>query len=748
MLPASIPNRSPWYHLLTRLLLGLALVGLFALHALHLQPLPLLASLDRIAYDLRMRLTMPGTQDRRIVIADIDEASLAQVGRWPWPRSHMARITRRLFDDYAVRAVGFDMVFAEPEASSALDLLEDLASNELKDQREFLDVLERLRPGLQHDRLFAEALQGRPVVLGYYFQSPGQEGAQSRRQGSLPASWGQSAALGYQPAPHLISQGYVSNIQILHDHSPLAGSLDSPLVSPDGVFRRMPLLRLYAGELYPSLALALAHVALGRPEVRFASVAAEFPEHLPWLALGDLHIPLDRDLATHVPFRGTQGSFPYVSLADVLDGHADAALLRGAIVLVGTTAPGLMDLRSTPVQPVYPGVEIHANMVSALLDGHLLRPLDDPLTLLLLLLVPGVVLTLWLPRLPPATSAGLTLLVLGLLFLADALFWKYGWVLPVDSFVLVGALFVLHMSYGFFVESHGRRQLARTFGQYIPRELVAELALSRRQARLGGESRVMSVLFSDVRGFTGISEGLAPEELSRLMNALLTPMTREIHAFRGTIDKYMGDAVMAFWGAPLPDPDHAVHAIEAGFALVRCVEGLHNAFRARGWPELHVGVGINSGSMNVGNMGSEFRMAYTVLGDAVNLGSRLEGLTRYYGVSLIVGPETRAAAGDRFVFRELDRAMVKGSRSALPLYEPYPQEVKEDSEFMKLLAEYETALELFRRREWRRAREIFLALSRAEPQRALHMLYLERINRFLRDPPGMEWDGVHEHTAK
>jgi adenylate cyclase len=306
---------------------------------------------------------------------------------------------------------------------------------------------------------------------------------------------------------------------------------------------------------------------------------------------------------------------------------------------------------------------------------------------------------------------------------------------------------MLHMTYGFFIESRGKRQLANLFGHYIPPELVDEMSESPEEYSLDGENREMTVLFSDVRGFTAISEGMDPKQLTQLMNALLTPMTRVIHKNRGTIDKYMGDAIMSFWGAPLVDSEHARHALYAAMEMMDELKIMQEDFRQRGWPEVNIGIGLNTGNMNVGNMGSEFRMAYTVLGDAVNLGSRLEGLTKNYGVNIIVSETTRAEIPE-FLFRELDLVRVKGKNEPVAIFEPVGHKNDVEKAITSELRAYKKALLNFRAQSWDKAEVDFFNLNREHPERLLYQVYMDRITVYRNEPPGDNWDGVFTHTTK
>ncbi|MDH3895365.1 MAG: adenylate/guanylate cyclase domain-containing protein, partial [Chromatiales bacterium] len=340
------------------------------------------------------------------------------------------------------------------------------------------------------------------------------------------------------------------------------------------------------------------------------------------------------------------------------------------------------------------------------------------------------------------------LVALVVLFVANVWAFARGWVVPLAaSEVLVAGLFVTHTAYGYFVESRGRRALSALFGQYVPPELVREMASNPRRFGMQTVSRDMTVLFADVRGFTGIAEDLEPPELSLLMNEFLTVMTRVIHRHRGTIDKYMGDAVMAFWGAPVPDPEHARNAMRAAFEMHGAMQSLLPRFRKQGWPELGVGIGLNSGQMRVGNMGSEFRIAYTVLGDAVNLGARIESLTREYGVTVAVGQQTREALPDIGCL-ELDIVRVRGKERPVAIYEPLGPQAELDNETLAMCKRHERALQLYRTREWDDAEREFYLLHQSYPERRIFRVYLDRIALCRNEPPGADWDGVFTQRVK
>ena len=733
------------------IVLGLLIVLVFVGNAARFYSLGFVDRLSENLYDYSLRLTMPRTVDDRLVILDIDEKSLKEEGRWPWGRDRLALLMDKLFDKYGVAVVGFDVVFAEKDDSSGLKVLQRLAQNQLRDVPQFQAVLNQVQPQLEYDKLFADKIRGRKVVLGYYFSNQ----KDKRVSGELPEPGFRAGSFKGRPIGFTAWNGYGANLPELQQAAASAGHFN-PKVDFDGLVRRVPMLAEYDGAYYEPLSLAMVRELLGQTELLPGFVEGKKGGYagLEWLELrtsnGSLKIPVDGEVATYVPYRGRQGSFPYISIADVLHDRVEPSQLKDKIVLVGTTAPGLMDMRSTPVAEVYPGVEVHANMISGILDQNLKeRPaymLGAEVTWLLLI---GITMSLLLPQL----SAANAILLSGFFFAGTTglslASWQYGNILmPVaNSWSMIALIFALDMSYGYFVESRTKRQITGLFGQYVPSELVEEMAKHPESVSMEGESREMTILFSDVRGFTSISEGLDPKELTLLMHEFLTPLSRVIYKHRGTIDKYMGDSIMAFWGAPLPDKDHARNAMLAGIKMQQTLEKLQPHFKERGWPEIHVGVGINTGRVSVGNMGSELRVAYTVMGDEVNLASRLEGITKQYGVGIIVGENTRNAVSD-FVYRELDHVRVKGKDKPVAIYEPIGLAEKVSSAMHDEIKLFHEMRRLYRKQDWDQAELQLMNLQRMSPDTALYHIYIKRIAYFRKNPQAADWDGVFVFETK
>jgi len=741
-----------------RIAIGLAIVLVFLGHAAGYYPVPLLANLESIAYDTRLRLTMPGTAYTGIAILDIDEKSLAEreyggEGHWPWPRDRLALLLDKLFDRYEVLIVGFDVVFAERDESSGIRVLERLSEQELRHVPEFQAELKRIRPKLRYDDIFAGKMRGRRVVLGYVFSNA--SAGRVQRKGLLPQPVFGNGAFAKRPIYTTSWNSYAANLEPFQKSAGSAGHFNS-ITDDDGIVRRVPMLAEFGGAYYEPLSLAMVRTLFDLRSVRpvFPDEAYTSPHYagLEWLQVGSLRIPLDETASALVPYRGRQGSFPYFSLVDVLHERLPIAELKGKIALVGATAPGLLDLRATPVGPTYPGVEIHANLIAGILDGAIKqRPPYVLAAEFILLLTSGVAMALLLPFLSPLVSTVTTAGILVLVVAANIAVFHYGnLVLPVASgLLMILALYIFNMGYGFFVEARGVKRITNLFGQYVPPEIVEQMARNPDRFDMAPRAQELSVLFSDVRGFTTISESLSPEDLSTYINEYLTTMSlviRERH--RGTLDKYIGDAIMAFWGAPVADPKHATKAVLAALEMQREVRTLNEKFKAKGWPTFKIGIGVNSGVMRVGDMGSKIRRAYTVMGDAVNLGSRLEGITKEYGADIIVGEGTKNLLSG-FVLRELDRVRVKGKDEPVTIYEPVGLASEIDQPTLDEINAWNQALKKYRAQDWDMAEERLLRLSQAAGARAeLYDLFLARVSAFRENPPPPDWDGVLTFETK
>lgn len=734
---------------LARIVLGLVIVLSFIGHAAKFYQVGIVSQLDHIIYDWRLRLTMPGGVDDRIVILDLDEKSLQEVGRWPWPRDLMAGLVTKLFDQHQIAILAFDIVFAEPDYSSGIKRLDELAERELKEAPGFAGAYAKLRPQLDNDGLFAKAIKGRPVVLGYYLNSD--KGA--RVLGAIPEPVLPRGTFANRDVSFTTWAGYGGNLQEFQK-SAASGGHFNPLIDFDGIVRRVPMIAEYGGEYYEALSLAVMRTLLGFPKVE-----PGYPEErvmnrsyagLEWLKAGPLVIPVDETASALIPFRGGKFSYRYVSLSDVVKDRVPAGSLKGRIAIVGATAPGLLDLRSTPVDSVYPGVEIHANLIAGMLDRSIKqKPNYIVGAEVILLFVGGIALALLMPILSPLRAMLVSIVAMALIIGLNVVVWtEGGTVLPLASSLLMAVgLFMTNMAYGYFVESRSKRQFTELFGQYVPPELVDKMARDPEKYSMEGRSEQLTVLFSDIVGFTSISETLSPRDLSAFINEYLTAMSLVIRDHHGTLDKYIGDAIMAFWGAPMADAGHARQAVSAALAMQTRLGEINRLVAARGWPPIRIGIGLNSGTMSVGDMGSKVRRAYTVMGDAVNLASRLEGLTREYGVDIIVGQGTRDLVKDG-VFRELDKVRVKGKDEPVAIFEAVGFEGAVDRALLDELKLWHQCLRQYRGRQWDQAELSLLNLARLKPDHRLYREFSLRVTRMRADPPGPDWDGVTKFSTK
>jgi adenylate cyclase len=717
-------------------------------HVAGLYKVPYINQIEDLLYDTRVRLSAKGGIDDRIVIVAIDEASLNSHGHWPFTREKFADMMNNLWR-YNTAVVVFDVLFAERDETSDVRLLRSLAEKE--GDQAFREKLDRFEPLLDRDRLFADSMKGGPTVLGYYFDT-NKDTAFHTGQLPMPAFDLDESMMDSIFLPR--GEGFSSNLPVLMEAAYTAGFINNPLIDPDGVVRRAPLLHEYKLGVYESLSLATASTYLNDITLPlFVDASTWIGDYPPLeaLELAGRRIPIDPQGAVLVPYRGPAGSFPYVSIGDVISGTVeDPSIFDGKIALIGGTAPGMQDLRTTPFGSIYPGVEIHANVIAGILDSSFRwEPAYTVAAEMITVITFGLLTSLFLPVLSPVISTVVTAF-LGFLALG---FNIYMWevelhVLPLAmTLYTVFAIYIINMLFGYFFETRTRSHMDSLFGQYVPPDLVKEMSQDPENYSLASQKRELSVLFTDIRGFTTISEGLDAAELSSLMDEYLTPMTRIVHDTHGTIDKYIGDAVMAFWGAPVFHPEHADQAVGAGLAMLKALEKLNVDFQKKNWPEIKIGVGINTGMMSVGNMGSRFRKAYTVLGDVVNLGSRLEGITKMYGVDFLVS-EATAHSAPRYAYREIDRVRVKGKERGVTILEPLGLKEDVPPEVLDRAGRFHQVLELYRNQDWDAAKAILHELLEDDPDCFLYHLYLQRIAHFRDDPPGPNWDGVFTFTTK
>ena len=668
---------------LALLLLFLALLGhaLSPWAAARLAPqwggleLSALRQLDRLIYDLQLAVLAPRQAEAQIVVVDIDERSLAAHGRWPWDRDLLARLLDLTAGREGARLIGLDLVLAEPERAAP--------------PRAGPPAVASQNGQSDGDARLAEVLRRRPVVLGFHLSNePG-----AARIGQLPPPLAPTALLPAQAAGLMRWAGHGGNLQALQAAAHLGAGHINATVDPDGRVRRLPLLVQHDGGVHGALALAMARAVLGRgspsglAELRLQpadgalhtvqlhaeqSQADPAPATQAPAAPATLRIPLDAHGQVLVPYRNHSVGFVRISAADVLANRVAPNALRDKLVLVGVSAPGLIDQHPTPLDEAMPGTLVHAHLLAGLLSQQVLAvPAGAPLIEAAALLLIGVCLVLALPRLPLRQGVLLTAAVMGLLLGAQTTAWlQAGWVLPLAACLLLPpALLGLRTLQAYEAATGARRQLTRLFGQYVPPELVDQMSLAPERYTMQSRSAELTVLFADVHGFSDVAQHMAPAELGVMMNLIFSHLTDVVRAHRGTLDKYIGDSVMAFWGAPLDDPDHATRAVTAALAMRERLPKLHAEMARNGWPPLGLNIGINTGIMVVGDMGSRHRRAYTVMGDAVNLAARLQALCSRHGLGLVIGDATRKALGERLCLA-LGDIPVRGRDAPIPVWHP------------------------------------------------------------------------------
>jgi adenylate cyclase len=727
-------GRSPrLYWLFVAAFLVLASVVFFA------QP-GLLQSLRALAFDAYQRLApAPQWADSPVRVVAIDENSLQQLGQWPWPRSTVAQLTENLGAAGAA-AVVFDVMFAEPDRTSPEQMLAWLPPERSQTLR---PVIERWPT---HDSAFAETLARHPTVLAGVLNHEG--------DAAFPAKAGFASA-GDDPLPFLAPfSAYSGSLPALTEAARGVGFINW-LPDRDQVIRHVPLLARQGDVLAPSLMLEALRVAQGASTYIIrssnASGATAFGQHtgVNEVRVGDFSVPTDANSDIWIHFRRSQPE-RYISAATVLGGALDPNEVSGRIVLIGATAPGLLDLRATPLDASIPGVEVHQQILEQMLSGRFLkRPDFAPgvewlVGVLSVLLIAVVAL-----RTSATVSAALGLAIVAMVCGAGVGLFTYAGYLFDPVFPAASAFLFAAGSatYLYRRAEQQRAEIRRAFSQYVAPSVVKELAANPERLKLGGEVRDLTVLVCDVRNFTTIAEGMSAEQLTAFINSFLTPLTDIIVEHGGTIDKYMGDSIMAFWNAPLDDPEHARRACNASLLMGAKMRELNITWRAeaeaagRTFTEVALGIGVNSGECCVGNLGSDRHFDYSAIGDTVNITSRLEGLTKVYGLTLIAGEETVNRAPD-LLFVEVDLVRVKGRTAPSRIYTLLPADIAPSPEHPRFLAAYRAA-------QWAEARALLTALraSSAAPFERCYAAFEARLER-LASLRAEDWDGVYEFEQK
>ena len=717
---------------------------LIGLAALRIADPPPIEELRVRTFDTFQRVDPRVKTVRPVTIVDIDEKSLSKLGQWPWPRTRIADLVANLTKLGAV-VIAFDVIFSEPDRLNPA-----VAAETFRDLDE--ETRAKLRALPSNDQLFAEAMKSSRVVLG----ESGLPEVLTELDKTLPVTG--LATLGEDPHRFMFNfPGLLRNTPILEK---AAGGRGLLTINPerDGIVRRVPMIMLAQGTTMPSLSFEMLRVVTGTDTIFIKTDKAGMTT----IGVKGLQIPTDRNGQLWVHFAHYDPSI-YVSAADVIDGSVRPEMIENKLVLIGTSAVGLNDIKTTPVSSAMPGVEIHAQVLEAALTQTLLsQPPYGPLLEFGSALLLGLLVIAFAPMFGPVTLVAVGALFASLLIGTSWYYYAQHRLLVDFTYPLLSTttIYLTLIFTSFVREQKQRRQIRSAFGQYISPALIEQLAQSPEKLQLGGEEREMTIMFSDVRGFTTISESYKhdPQGLTALMNRFLTPLTNAILDRKGTIDKYMGDAIMAFWNAPLDDKEHEVNACSAAIDMLEKIDEL-NKLREQeaehgghAYIPLNVGVGLNTGVCVVGNMGSTLRFDYSVLGDSVNLASRLEGQSKEYGFPIIVGSKTALAVKEKFAILELDFIMVKGKKEPEVIYAIAGREdTAQSGRFQRLRNLTIEMLACYRSRDWEGA---LLTIERgrrtdeAHSLELLYNLYEARIRNYRNNPPPEDWNGAFALLTK
>jgi adenylate cyclase len=740
-----LPQRLIYLSLVFTLIAGAILIRYldpFFVKALRLVAFDHYQRLDPEKYD-------PGLPIR---IVDIDEKSLSMMGQWPWPRTTVRDLLLGLTSKGAA-VVAFDVLFAEPDRTSVEAIVKQLPP------REASAIKTALAGQPSNDELFAAALKDTPSVLSIALG----EGTSTKVEDKAGFVFG-----GDDPRPFLLAfDGATRNLPELENAARGIGAFNW-VADRDQIVRRVALMFRLGQTFVPALAAEALRVAQGATtyvlKASNASGETAFGQStgLNHIRIGDLEIPTDGEGGVYLKFRHSNKA-AYIPAWKVLAGEVPQDEIEGRIILVGTSAPGLLDLRATPVEAAVPGIDIQAQVIEHLLTGRFLERPDYALALEeFVILALGIMLAFALPRVKPTTSAAIGFLTIALVLVGGWAAFQYGSLLLDPSYpaLILGCMTAIITFYTYHTVEAQRSQIRYAFGQYLAPALVEQLAHTPEKLVLGGEEREMTMLLSDVRGFTAICQVYKndPQGVTALINRLLTPLTNVIISHEGTIDKYIGDAVMAFWNAPLNVPEHELKACAAALEMMDRVAGLNRDRQAEanaaGQPflPLRIGVGLNTGRCLVGNLGSDLRFNYSVLGDPVNVAARLEGQTKFYGVPIIIGSKTGEKAKEKFAILELDLVTVVGRTEPETIYALIGrEEVLSDSRFQELRKLWSTMIYCYRSRDWEGALEAIEFCRSAEHNFGLGVpfdIYLKRIQAFQESAPPADWRGIFVAETK
>lgn len=730
-------------------------------------------TLERALLDMRFRLRGPRPVSGEIGVLAIDDAAISKFGRFPFTRSSYAKSFENL-KKAGVQWIGLDVTFSEPERPLLEDAREDIqmaaeASQSKKgfDSKTFNEYLETLGQAAKGDRVLAESFTSfKNILQGYFILGDGVDPSVVRPTDFLKLQDSKIDLVSFannmklEDFPELMMRNVLANTDVVAGENSFQGYLNNE-PDTDGTFRQATLVKIIESPkdesgnpvmepvLVPGLSLALAIRYLNRePNVQFDQVGLSKLELMdPNGEKDSIVIPLTSDgygrmLINHY---GPETTFPYISMADADEGKLPTKVPK--ILIVGGTALGINDMRASPFSASFFGVEHHTAILENIISKNFMkRPIEAIGIELGILIVSGLFFTFLLQRSKALTSAGILALFCIIYYIVDRKlifgrgYWLYIGMPYLQSF---GIYFGVTL-YKYFTEEKEKKKVRGAFQHYLNPAVINQLLENPDKLKLGGEKKELTVFFSDVRGFTTISETLAPDALASLLNEYFTPMTKLILDSNGLLDKYIGDAIMAVWGAPISLPDHADRACEASLKMLDALDELRASWKTRGLPMIDIGMGMNTGFMTVGNMGSDQRFDYTVMGDSVNLGARLEGITKQYGVRTLISQFTRAKLlrPQNLIMREIDSIQVKGKTEPVVIFEVMRAKPDQKSRTEGLAEAFMKGLALYRQQNWKAAEMAFLEGLKLNPEDGPTLEFMKRCKYFSENSPGDNWDGV------
>lgn len=664
--------------------------------------------------------------DNRIAIVDVDEKSLHELGQWPWSRNKVAHILQNLTDAGAA-IIGLDMVFAEKDNSSPVNIAKEanLTVADLPD----------------YDQILAQTLAQTPVITGFTFDFEKKISGTPPPSGALYIQKGKSD-LTREALP--VAKGVIANIPLLQEQSYSSGCFNT-VPDKDGIIRYVPLLFSYDDALYPALSLEMVRTLMQQKKVYILYDDNGVTQ----INIGALQIPVNAQGKLFVNYHGPQKSYRYLSAADIYNNRFDPAEVEGKIILLGTSAAGLLDLRATPFDNVYPGVEVHATVIDNLINNDLIAAgstLDSLVTMAAILL--SVVAVALIIRLAPPLGAFALVtgyMTLGAVWYYHMLFGKHivlNFAYPMLTAMLSVFLFTFMKVYS---ENRQKALIEEKFARKVSPQVAAQLLKNPENVFMTSEEEI-TIFFSDIRNFTTISESFGdPKILIDYLNTYMSPMSEIIISHEGTIDKYIGDAIMAYWNAPLRVQNHADKAVTAAIEQIETLQNLNQTLQQKSFPPIDIGIGIHTGTAIVGEMGSEGRSDYTVIGDTINLGSRIEGLCKSYGAKILISETTQAQLEGTYRIREVDRVQVKGKDVAVTIFEVLGSGKFSGTE-AQMHKQYKYARRLYKEARFTEALHLFTKLHEKEPHK-LYALYMERCRTYAQKKI-KEFDGIYRFTTK